>query len=62
MQSLRTKLIRVVWIIHFWLLKDMHFVGLEALTMLINNLINVFQMNLNIILDYAFSLNTLGYR
>ena len=42
---------------HFWLLKDTHFVWLEALTMLVNNPISVFLRNLNIILYYSKSLN-----
>ena len=40
--SLGCKLIRVDWILHFWLLKDTHFVWLVALTMPVNNTINIF--------------------
>ena len=36
------KLIRVGWIIHFWLLNETHFVWLEVLTMLFNNPIIIF--------------------
>ena len=36
------KLIKVDWISNFWLLKNTHFVWLEALTRLVNNTINVF--------------------
>ena len=32
---------RVGLIMHFWLVNDMHFVCLEALTMLVSNTINI---------------------
>ena len=41
MYLLGYKLIRVGRILYFWLLKDAHFVGIEALTMLANNTINI---------------------
>ena len=37
MHSLGCKLVRVGWVMHFWLLKDTQIVWLEALTMLVNN-------------------------
>ena len=37
-----TKFIRVGWVLHLWLLKGTHFVCLEAFTMLVNNLIDIF--------------------
>ena len=59
MYSLSSKLIRVGWISHFWLLNDTHFVWLGALTMLVNNAINVFLITRNIIL-YAFFIKYLS--
>ena len=44
------------------LLNKAHFVGLDELTMLINNPINIFLINLNIILYHVFSLNIFGYQ
>ena len=57
MYSLGCKLIRVGRILNFWLLNDTHFVWLDTLTILANNLINIFLKNLNIILYYFQSLN-----
>ena len=37
---------------HFWLFKNTHFVWLDPLAMLINNPINIFLINPNIILCY----------
>ena len=48
--SLGCKLIRVVWIIHFWLLNKMHFVWLNAFAILVHNPVIVFWINWNIIL------------
>ena len=42
MQSLGCKLIRVGLVKHFLLLKDTHFIWLDALTTLVNNPINIF--------------------
>ena len=39
----------------------MHFVWLDALTMLINNPVNVFLLMPNVILYHAFSLNIYEY-
>ena len=50
--QLGCKLIRVGWILRFWILKDTHFVWLDTLTSLANNLINIFLKNPNIILYY----------
>ena len=38
---------------HCWLCKDMHFVWLEVLTMLVDDPINIFLINENIILNYS---------
>ena len=46
------------WIIHFWLLKDTHFVSLEALTMLVNNTENIFLNNSE---DYFISFLFIKY-
>ena len=43
------------------LLNDKHFVS-DPLTMLVNNMINIFLINPNIILYDIFSLNTYGYQ
>ena len=43
------------------LLNDKHFVS-DPLTMLVNNMINIFLINQNIILYDIFSLNTYGYQ
>ena len=40
--SLGCKLIRVGWVKRFWLLNETHFVWLDALTMSVNNIINIF--------------------
>ena len=55
------KLIRAGWVIHFWLLDDSHFVWLDVISMPINNPINIFLINPNIILYYVFSLNIYVY-
>ena len=52
MYSLGCKLIKVGWVPHFSLLKDTHFVSLEAVTMLVKNPINIFLINPGIILYY----------
>ena len=52
----------VGWISHFWLFNDIHFVLLEALTMLDNTTINIFLLILSIILYHVFSWNIYGYR
>ena len=44
---------RVGLISHFWLLNETHFVWLEALTLLLNNPINILLINPNIILDHV---------
>ena len=38
----KCEIIRVGWVTPFWLLMDTNFVWLEALTMLVNNPINIF--------------------
>ena len=45
MYSLGCKLIRVGWVADFWLPKDAHFAWLEALTILVNNPINIILRN-----------------
>ena len=57
MYSLGCKLIKVGWVPHFSLLKDTHFVWLEAVTMLVKNPINIFLINPGIILYYFEALN-----
>ena len=47
MYSLGCKLKRVAWILHYWLLNETYFIWLEALTMLLNNTINIFLINPN---------------
>ena len=47
---------RVGWVIHFWLLNDTHFVWLDGLTILVNNPINIFLINPNIVLYYIYVL------
>ena len=47
------KLIKVVSIIHIWLLKNTHFLWLDALTMPLNNPINNLLINTYIILYYV---------
>ena len=42
MYSSGCKLIRVGWVVHFWLINDAYFVCLEELTMLVNDPINIF--------------------
>ena len=44
------KLRRVGWIVHFWLLHDMHFVWLEEYFMLVDSKINIFSIIPSIIL------------
>ena len=44
---------RVGWILHFWLIKDMHFVWLEALTILVNDTVNIVLIISNIVLYYV---------
>ena len=56
MYSLGCRLVRVGWDIHFWLFNNMCFAWLETLTMLVNNLINIFLINPNIILCHVFLL------
>ena len=55
--SLECKLKRVGWIIHFWLLKDMHFAWLDSLTRSVNIPISIFFVNPNTILCYLFLTN-----
>ena len=45
LDSLGCKLIRVGWVVHFWLLKNTNFVWFDALTMIVNNQINIFILN-----------------
>ena len=47
---------RVGWVIHFWLLNDTHFVWLNGLTIPVNNPINIFLINPNIVLYYIYVL------
>ena len=51
--SLGCKLVRVDWILHFELLNEMHFVWLDPLNRPVNHPINIFTINLNIILYHA---------
>ena len=53
LHSLGCKLERVVRISHFQLLNETHFVWLDPLTTPVNNPINIFPINLNIILYHA---------
>ena len=46
---------------HFWLLNDTHSLWLDALTMSVNNPINIFLINSNNVLYYVFSLDIYGY-
>ena len=48
---------KIGWILHFGLLRDRHFMWLEALTMLTNNRINIFLINPNSFIYYFYSLN-----
>ena len=48
-----SKSIRIEWISHFWILKDTHFVWLEALAMLANNTIILFLIIQNILSYYV---------
>ena len=47
---------RVGWVIHFWLLNGTHFVWLDGLTIPVNNPINIFLINPNIVLYYIYVL------
>ena len=47
---------RVGWVIHFWVLIDTHFVWLDGLTIPVNNPINIFLINPNIVLYYIYVL------
>ena len=53
MYLLGGKLIRVGSIIHFWLLNETHFVWLEPLTRSVNNAIDIFLINPNIVSFYV---------
>ena len=61
------KLVKEGWVIHGWLFEDIHFVWLEALTIIVNdplklnNLINTFLINSNLILYHSFSSNIYEY-
>ena len=52
---------KVGWVIHFWLIHDIHFVWLDALIMPVNNPINIFLINSNIVFYMFLSLNANGY-
>ena len=52
MYLFESKLKKVGWVVHCWLRKDSHFVWIEALTKLVDNSINIFLVNPNIILTF----------
>ena len=58
MYSLGCKLIKVGWVVHFWLLKDTYFVWLKTLTTLANNMINIFLVD-QALFDIIFNLEIL---
>ena len=53
MYLLGFKLIRVGWIIYFWLLNETQFVWLDLITRSVDNPINIFLINPNIILHHV---------
>ena len=61
MYLLECKVIRVGWVVHFWLPKDKNFVLLGALTRPVNNPINACIIKSNINLYHVFLLNIYGY-
>ena len=52
---------RIGKIIHFWLLKEKHFVLLDPLTRPVKNPINIFIISSKIVFIMFFSLNVYGY-